>query len=330
MPKLGTMTKVDIKAVWGDERAFCTWLANDGLSQLDDLLELSLEDVEEQVAVGRYIADIVCTDVSDADRPAKAVIEVQLGASDHGHLGQVLTYAAGLDDTDPEFKHALRHAIWVAEEFTGEHVQALDWINAYFGHSTYVYGIVANIRRIGDCDPAVELNAVSAPNRERRRRNGDGEITVLQQEHLDFWTQYVEGFPLHMSNLSPKKPGKWHYMDFAIGFGTKAQLSVNRIARDGLIRVQLVLGNSSQTGWYDALNSQRSAIEKEMDTKLEWKPRDGTKDKAVIQVVSQADTSDRSGWPNQMQWMYDHLERFDSVFRKRLPPNRSVDASRQN
>lgn len=124
-----------------------------------------------------------------------------------------------------------------------------------------------------------------------------------------------------MFNLTPKKPGKWHYMDFAIGFGTKAQLSVNRIARDGLIRVQLVLGNSSETGWYDALDSERIAIEEELDMELEWKPRDGNNDKSIVQVVSPADTSDRSDWPRQMQWMYEHLEKFDKVFRKRLPPN---------
>ena len=324
MPKLGTMTKDDIKGVWGDERAFCTWLAKDGLPQLNALLKLSLEDPKEQVPVGRYKADVVCTDSSDSDRPAVAVIEVQRDGSNHDHLGKVIAYAAGLDDSDPDLKHIVRHVIWVAEEFTDEHSRALEWLNGNFGARVYFYGIVARVERIDDSVPAIEFVATSMPNSWSRT----GGIIVdppppppLQQEHLDFWTQFVEGFPPHISNLTPKKPGKWHYMDFAIGFGNKALLSVNRIARDGLIRVQLVLGISSQTGWYDALNSQRDAIEKELDVELGWHPRDGNKDKSVIQVVSQADTSDRSDWPGQMQWMYEHLEKFDMVFRKRLPPN---------
>ena len=288
---------------------------------LNDSLGLSLEDAEEQVLVGRYKADIVCTDVSDADRATKAVIEVQLGTSNHSHLGQVLTYAAGLDDTDPELKHVVRHIVWIAEEFTDEHSQTLDWINAYFEQSVYVYGVVAGVRTIDGSDPAIEFCVLSTPNRQARPNDGTGTVTPLQQEHLDFWTKYVEGFPPHMFNLTPKKPGKWHYMDFAIGFGNRAQLSVNRIAKHRLIRVQLVLGISSQTGWFDALNSQKDAIEKELDVELEWHPRVGNKDKSVIQVVSQADTSDRSDWPGQMQWMYEHLEKFDMVFRKRLPPN---------
>jgi len=186
------------------------------------------------------------------------------------------------------------------------------------------FGIVAQVKRIDDSDPVIEFVATSMPHNWTRT----GGIIVkprplppLPQEHLDFWTKYVEEFPRHMFNLTPKKPGKWHYMDFAIGFGTKAQLSVNRIARDGLIRVQLVLGNSSETGWYDALDSERIAIEEELDMELEWKPRDGNNDKSIVQVVSPADTSDRSDWPRQMQWMYEHLEKFDKVFRKRLPPN---------
>ena len=320
MPKLGTMTKDDIKGVWGDERAFCKWLANDGLPMLNESLGLSLEDADEQVIVGRYKADIVCTDMSYADRPTKAVIEVQLDTSNHGHLGQVLTYAAGLDDTDPELKHVVRHVVWIAEEFTDEHSQTLDWINTYFGQSVYVYGVVARVHTIDGSDPAIEFCVLSTPNRQTRPNDGDSPVTPLQQEHLDFWTQYVEGFPPHMSNLTPKKPGKWHYMDFAIGFGNKAQLSVNRIARDGLMRVQLVLGNSSETGWYLALDNQRNAIEKELNLKLEWKPREGNNDKSIVQVVYKADTSDRSDWPRQMQWMYEHLEKFDTAFRKRLPP----------
>lgn len=326
MPKLGTMTKDDIKGVWGDERAFCKWLANDGLPVLNSVLMLSLEDAEEQVTVGRYAADIVCTDMSDYDRPAKAVIEVQRGVSDHDHLGKVLAYAAGLDDADPELKHVLRHIVWIAEEFTDEHSRALEWMNGYFGPSVYFFGIVAQVKRIDDSDPAIEFVATSMPHNWTRTGGiivDPGPLPPLPQEHLDFWTQFVEGFPSHMSNLSTRKPGAFHFMDFAIGFGSNAHLSVNRIKTQGLIRLRIVLGNSSLSGWFGALNNQKDEIENDLqllDGELEWRAKEGA-DASVIQVVSRADTSDRSDWPRQMQWMYEHLEKFDRVFRKRLPPN---------
>ena len=40
MPKLGTMTKVNITDVegWDDELDFCSWLANDGLAMLNETL----------------------------------------------------------------------------------------------------------------------------------------------------------------------------------------------------------------------------------------------------------------------------------------------------
>lgn len=323
MPKLGTMSKVNITDVkgWSKETDFSSWLANEGLTQLNDLLGLSLEDAEEQVPIGRYTADVVCTDASDSDRPAKAVIEVQLGRSDHRHLGQALAYAAGLDDADRELKHVMRHVIWIAEEFTDEHSKVLDWMNACFCQNVYFFGLEARVKRIGDSDPAVEFNPISMPPNWTPTGGivvDPRPLTDLQREHLDFWVQYADGFPSNMTNLTTRKPGPFHYMDFAIGFGSNARLSVSRIARSGLIRVQLVLPNSAATGWFGVLYDQRATIEKDVGRDLQWKHNNVT---SIVQVVSQADTSDRSDWPNQMQWMYENLEKFDSVFRKRLPPN---------
>lgn len=328
MLNLGTMNKLNITDVkgWSDERAFCAWLANDGLPTLNESLQLALVDAETEVLVGDFKADIVCADVSDTDRPGLAVIEVQLGESDHRHLGQVLTYAAGLDDTDSDVKHVVRHVIWIAEGFRDEHLQALDWINGYFGQKVYVFGLVANVKTIDKSLPAVDFGALSMPenwDRKKKDRKTVKRLTALQEEHLDFWTQYVAGFPSSMSDLTPKKPGSWLYMTFAIGCGNKAQLSVNRRKKEGLISVRLELGNTQETGWFHELYSQRDVIVEDLqpiDGELEWTPDDGN-NKSVIQVYSPADTSDTADWPRQMQWMYEHLETFNRVFRKRLPPS---------
>ena len=45
------------------------------------------------------------------------------GATDHTHLGQLMTYAAGLDTVS---------IVWIAREFTDEH-QGLDWLNEITG-----------------------------------------------------------------------------------------------------------------------------------------------------------------------------------------------------
>jgi hypothetical protein len=59
------------------------------------------------------------------------IVENQLETSDHTHLGQLLTYAAG---TDP------MTIVWIAAAFRPEHRAALDWLNARTDEDTRFFG----------------------------------------------------------------------------------------------------------------------------------------------------------------------------------------------
>ena len=62
-------------------------------------------------------ANLRCKNTVDA---SWALIENQLKATDHRHVGQLLTYAAGLD------AHTV---IWIAKTFRHEYRAMLDWQN---------------------------------------------------------------------------------------------------------------------------------------------------------------------------------------------------------
>ncbi len=114
---LGKMERLDLRHAWKNEASdFTPWLA-ENLSLMSETIGIDLELEDKEKAVGALKADILAKDTLTGDW---VVIENQLERTDHSHLGQLITYASGLQ--------ALT-IIWIAAKFTDEHRAALDWLN---------------------------------------------------------------------------------------------------------------------------------------------------------------------------------------------------------
>lgn len=148
---LGCLERVEPNAVWKDERGeFTPWLAERAnLRRLGDALRLDLEPVSREKKIGPFRADILCRDAATF---APVVIEAQLGRTDHLHLGQILTYGAGLDAAA---------VVWLAARFRDEHRAALDWLNR--GGPARFFGVEIELWRIGDSRAAPKFNVVARP-----------------------------------------------------------------------------------------------------------------------------------------------------------------------
>jgi hypothetical protein len=86
---LGKLVEVPLKELWpGEATHFTPWLS-ENLALLGERLDLELELLSTEADAGDFAADIVAQDVATNRR---VVIENQFGASDHRHLGQILTY----------------------------------------------------------------------------------------------------------------------------------------------------------------------------------------------------------------------------------------------
>src|ERR1700757_2980410 len=111
---LGRLTTVPPRDVWTHEaHDFTPWLLQN-VDVLSDLLGTDLElDVAEH-PVGDFSLYLLGRDVSD---DSVVIVENQLARSDHVHLGQILTYAAG---TNP------KTIVWITTSFRPEHRAALD------------------------------------------------------------------------------------------------------------------------------------------------------------------------------------------------------------
>ena len=141
-PNLGRLTVVPPREVWRHEaHDFTPWLLSN-VDVLSDVLGMDLAlDVAEH-PVGGFSLDLMGRDETTGEI---VIVENQLEVSDHLHLGQILTYAAGTDPTT---------IVWVAAAFRPEHRAAIDWLNARTDEDTRFFGVELGVVRIGDSDPA--------------------------------------------------------------------------------------------------------------------------------------------------------------------------------
>ena len=153
-----TAKQLTSESVVGKDHPPERWQCHLGLAQSENMAELArtldmdLEVEAQERAVGPFRADILCKDISTN---RWVLIENQLERTDHTHLGQLLTYASGLEAVT---------IVWIAARFTEEHRSTLDWLNKITDESFRFFGLEVELWRIGDSPAAPKFNVVSKPN----------------------------------------------------------------------------------------------------------------------------------------------------------------------
>ena len=322
MPReLGRLKRVDLRKIWGNEaQDFTPWLATEeNLSVLAATLQIDLDLEAVETNVGPFRADILCRTGG-----SKVLIENQLEPTDHSHLGQLLTYAAGL------------HAdiiCWIAERFTEEHRATLDWLNEITGDRFQFFGLEIEAWQIGDSPAAPRFTVVSSPNHfdgdhsgaARRSASGaetarTGSETPRRRQQQAFWSEFTKRLDEAGSPVRARKPQN-NYMEFSIGrsgFSLGAWLNFDQ----KWIAVYFGLFSPQRLAFFGLLERQREEIEQTLGD-LEW-CRLPAKKESYIRLRKPADPADDEDRSNQINWMVSTLEAFDRTFRSRL---KSLNAS---
>lgn len=184
----GTLEDAAVRQAWPHEaHRFTPWLA-DNLDRLSAVIGIPLELSGQEIGVGAFSADILARNPAD---DCVVLIENQLEGSDHTHLGQIMTYLAGLE------AHTM---IWVAPSFREEHLSAIRWLNQHTVDPFAFFAIRVRVVRIGNSPLAPLFEVVERPNNWDRsvagkRREAESDRTALGQFRLDFWTNYCERYP---------------------------------------------------------------------------------------------------------------------------------------
>lgn len=313
MTSLGRLQRVDLRDIWKTEaQDFTPWLARpDNLSVLAETLNMELELEAEEKVVGPFRADILAKSTDD---DSWVLIENQLEKTDHLHLGQLMTYAAGLQAVT---------IVWVAAQFVEEHRAALDWLNDITDEKFRFFGLEVELWRIGESPAAPKFNIISKPNEwtrsiGRAKRQIETEaLTETRAKQLKYWQTFKDYLTDAGSPLRSQKPYPQHWTNYGVGrsgFLLGALLN----SQEGRIGVEVYINHSYAKQALRMLEEQKPEIEQKLGFKMDWEYLPERKGCRIIHFRDGLDPMDEANWPDAMAWMKQRLETLNRVFRPRL------------
>ncbi|MEC7761369.1 MAG: DUF4268 domain-containing protein [Pseudomonadota bacterium] len=308
MTELGRLERVELRDIWRTEaQDFTPWLAGEeNLTLLSETLGIDLELEAVERNVGPFRADILCKDLQTNKW---VLVENQLERTDHTHLGQLMTYAAGLDAVT---------IVWIAAKIADEHRAAMDWLNEITESGVRFFALEVELWKIGASPAAPKFNVVSSPNDwSRSSAKGktaieEGDLSPTRQLQLEYWTGVENLLSRVQSKINPAKPPAYPYVTHSIG---KSGVSLNSVllVRENQVRVEIYLTGSQAKNFFQQLINRRAEIDRSLDG-LDWQERPEGNDCRIC-VTLECDVHDRTDWDRQHSWIVDNLIRFNEVFR---------------
>lgn len=314
--KLGKLKQIDLREQWKHEALeFTKWLAQpENLEQLGDEIGLDIQLVQTEAGVGKFSVDILAVEETTGK---KLVIENQLEATDHSHLGQILTYAAGIE---------AEYIVWVVREARDEHRQAVEWLNEHTDDRINFFLVRIELWQIGTSDPAPKFHIISRPNdwtKSVRGRTGtNAELTETKMWQLEFWQQLRLFAEAMQPPLKLRKPQAQHWYDFAIG-RSDCHVAFTVLRNEGQIGIDLYIPNSKEL--FATLHANKEHIEKALGLgELNWQELPGKK-ASRIRLLSSAQLSAENR-TEIFSWLTSGAQKFKSIFSKTWSPPVASDA----
>ncbi len=308
--ELARLEAVDPRTCWKNEAAhFTPWLAKDqNIKLLGDTIGLELELEAQEKGVGPFRADLLCKSTVD---DSWVLIENQLERTDHSHLGQLLTYAAGLQAVT---------IVWIARKITDEHRAALDWLNEITDTRINFFGLEIELWKIDTSPLAPKFNVVSKPN--DWTKAPVVELTETKRMQREYWQTFRDCVAERGAKFMTTKALPQNWMNVAIGRSgfqlsaiASAWNSQDNSWETGEIRAEFVVTLDNASDFYDQFHTRRDKIQQSLglDEQLTWHNPENTKSwKTYLRKT--ADVADRTDWPEQHEWLRTRLDSLLSVF----------------
>jgi hypothetical protein len=303
---LGKLEQVDPHLLWVSEPGhFTPWLA-DNLTTLGEALGLELELIKAESSVGPFACDIEARDINTR---RKVIIENQLEPTDHTHLGQLLTYAAGLDATV---------IVWISPLFREQHRQAIDFLNRHTAEGLDFFAVALEVVKIGNSQPAVVFRLAASPNAWAKTLAATNQPAVTSTRMLayqEFYQGVIDELRTvhHFTNARAGQPQSW----YSFTSGTKGFLYSASFTAKGQLRAELYIdvGDERNKIIFDYFSAMKVQLEQSMGETLTWERLDKRRASRISALRQNTTIEDVATQRTEIQkWVIDHLLRVKKVF----------------
>lgn len=310
MASIGKLKQVPLRELWKHEdRGFSAWLEGN-LDSLSEAIRLSLSDPQRGIKAGDFQVDLV----ADDQNGNRVIIENQLEATDHDHLGKLLTYLTNLD---------AKAAVWITKEPRPEHIRAIQWLNETTPGDIAFFLVRLAAYRIGDSDPAPLFTVIVGPSEESK---GFGnQKKELAERHLlrrKFWEQLLarakdKGVMYH-AQRSPTTES-WVQASAGVLSGLYLVYNVWMSEETGVELYIDTEDRDENKQIFDQLEQHKSAIEKSFGMPLEWQRLDAKRACRVRYVIREGGLSDgEAKWPAIQDAMINAMDRLAKAIRPHI------------
>jgi hypothetical protein len=154
---------------------FTPWIC-DNIDVIGESVGFEIINPQREQTTGNFNVDIK----AENENGDVVIIENQYGASDHDHLGKLITYLTSFD---------AKAAIWVVETPKQEHINAISWLNEKDNGCDF-YLLRVEAIKIGESSLAPLLSKIAGPSEESKQIGKlKKEHTIQDAQRAKFWDQ---------------------------------------------------------------------------------------------------------------------------------------------
>jgi hypothetical protein len=298
IPTLGTLSEASLRDAWDHEaRSFTPWLA-EHLDRLAEVIGIPLEFSGREVAINVFSADILARNPQD---DSVVLIENQLEWTDHTHLGQIMTYLAGLD---------AQTVIWIAKDFHEAHLSAVKWLNEHTTAPFAFFAVRVKVVRIGDSPLAPVFEVLSRPSGWERQLQAAAQEQQAPSERGQFrqafWNHYLDRYP-DDSRDGPPGPASNRYRYIA---ALDVRISYFVAKNSVGIYVRSLHGTPKEVA-YASLEPFAPQLASRLGVAF-----GGPNSIYLFGDEYLVNTSDRSRWDEVTYWLHDRLTLYTSALQE--------------